>query len=120
MYAHAHVEDLRTLGEEMRNLLDESDSLDENDRERLADLRNLAEQLGTDDLESYGDNYEPTLILASTFEEYARELAEDIGAITGEETWPLNCIDWEHAARELAYDYTTVTFEGTDWKIRSV
>jgi hypothetical protein len=35
-------------------------------------------------------------------------------------SWPLTCIDWERAARELAYDYSSVSFDGTDYYIRSV
>jgi antirestriction protein len=35
----------------------------------------------------------------------AQELAESIGAIDENASWPMSCIDWEHAARELMYDY---------------
>jgi antirestriction protein len=38
-------------------------------------------------------------------EDFAQQLAEDIGAVTEGLTWPNNCIDWKHAARELMYDY---------------
>lgn len=44
----------------------------------------------------------------SYFEDYARQLADDIGAINAEATWPNNCIDWERAARELQTDYSAV------------
>lgn len=44
----------------------------------------------------------------SHFEDYARGLADDIGAVNAEATWPNNCIDWERAARELQQDYSTV------------
>jgi Antirestriction protein (ArdA) len=43
------------------------------------------------------------------FEDFARELAEDIGAVPEDYTWPTSCIDWKQAARELAMDYSTVT-----------
>lgn len=33
--------------------------------------------------------------------DYAQELAEDIGAISRDAQWPLYCIDWERAWREL-------------------
>jgi len=50
------------------------------------------------------------------FEDYAREFAEDIGAISGDERWPATCIDWEKAASELKYDYSSVEFDGeTYW-----
>lgn len=38
-------------------------------------------------------------------EDFAQELAESIGAISGTEIWPHTCVDWEWAARELMYDY---------------
>lgn len=60
-----------------------------------------------------------TLIPEDDFEEYARELAEDTGAISDGYQWPQSCIDWGWAARELAMDYTLVTFEGTDYYVRS-
>jgi hypothetical protein len=41
-----------------------------------------------------------------TMEEFAQQLAEDIGALNEFLVWPHNCIDWEHAAHELSYDYS--------------
>jgi hypothetical protein len=54
-----------------------------------------------------GDWYPVTLIRDSYFRTYAQELAEDIGAIDSNAQWPAYCIDWERAARELQYDYTS-------------
>ena len=48
--------------------------------------------------ESYQGEY-------SSDEEFAQELAEELGAIDHDATWPMNCIDWKKAARELMYDY---------------
>lgn len=48
------------------------------------------------------------LIHEDRFEGYARQLAEDVGAINGNEGWPLNCIDWKQAARELKMDYSSI------------
>jgi len=60
--------------------------------------------------------YPITLIRDSYFRDYAEELAEDIGAINANATWPNNCIDWDRAARELQADYTSVDFDGeTYW-----
>lgn len=39
-------------------------------------------------------------------EEFAQDIAESTGAIPKDQPWPLYCIDWEHAARELMYDYS--------------
>jgi antirestriction protein len=42
----------------------------------------------------------------SSNEDFAREIADEIGAIDKDAKWPMNCIDWEQAARELMYDYS--------------
>jgi hypothetical protein len=70
--------------------------------------------------EGYGDwEGGETLIRDSYFERYAQEFAEDIGAIDPTASWPNNCIDWERAARELQYDYTSIDFDGVDYWVRS-
>lgn len=38
-------------------------------------------------------------------EDFAYSLAEDIGLLQDDVQWPYTCIDWEHAARDLMYDY---------------
>lgn len=46
---------------------------------------------------------------AGTFdndEDFARDLAEQLGAVDKDAKWPMNCIDWEYAAKELMYEYT--------------
>jgi hypothetical protein len=61
---------------------------------------------------------------ASGFSSYAEELAYDTGLIDagkdGVAYWPLYCIDWEHAARELAHDYASFTFDGSEYMVRFV
>lgn len=60
------------------------------------------------------------LIADSYFEEYAEELACDIGAIDGNASWPLNHIDWAAAAEELQRgDYLSVDFDGVTYWIRA-
>lgn len=81
----------------------------------LALLEALASEAnGTPDWE-YGE----TLIRDSYFEDYARELAEDIGAIPSDAGWPAYCIDWEWAARELQHDYFSVEFDGITYWVRA-
>lgn len=58
------------------------------------------------------------MIPEDEFEDYARELADDLGSTKGDE-WPFTCIDWERAARELAMGYTTVRYQGTDYYVRA-
>lgn len=89
--------------------------LDEDEQAELAALKALAEEA-----EGYAADWAhgETLIRDSYFKEYAQELAEDIGAINRNATWPNNCIDWDQAARELQMDYTSVEFDGVTYWIR--
>lgn len=125
--------DLRTLAGEWQDLLDELDPeahdipLTEDERADIESAcekyESLADEICGDatpsGLELHANNYEPTLIAESDFEDYARELAEEIGAIPEDNQWPLYCIDWERAARELSMDYTSVSYDGTDFFIQS-
>ena len=72
----------------------------------LQRLQELADECEDADDWEYG----VTLIRGTYFEDYARELAWEIGAINADHEWPLNCIDWEQAARELQMDYTPVDY----------
>lgn len=112
------VRDIIERVEELREQRDEG--LDESDTEELATLESLL-----DALQGYGGDhqwegawYPVTLIRDSYFEDYAQELAEDIGAINRDATWPNNCIDWEKAASELKIDYSTVEFGGVTYWYR--
>jgi hypothetical protein len=59
------------------------------------------------------------LIPEHLFEEYAGQLAEDLGLIENPDQWPATCIDWEWAARELKHDYTSLTIAGVDYLMRA-
>lgn len=39
-------------------------------------------------------------------ENFAEDMAEQLGYINNNASWPHTCIDWERAASELMYDYT--------------
>lgn len=112
---YSDVIDSRDIIERITELED----MDPNEREEfeseLIALRNLAAQAS-----DYASDwaYGETLIRDSYFEEYAQELAEDVGAINHEATWPNTCIDWEQAARELRMDYTSVDFDGVTYWVR--
>jgi hypothetical protein len=95
--------------------LEEMEEREEEETEELEALRALAEEA-----EGYASDwrYGETLIRDSYFQEYAQELAEDIGAINRDASWPNTCIDWEQAARELQMDYTSVDFAGVTYWIR--
>jgi hypothetical protein len=105
--------------------------------ERLAELDDLADpdtDYELDDAEETertalralvdeGEGFEDwrhgaTLIRDSYFEDYARELADDLGMTPNDVSWPLTCIDWEQATRELQMDYTSIDFDGTTYWTR--
>ena len=37
--------------------------------------------------------------------DFAEETAHQLGLTDNQQQWPLNCIDWDQAAKELMYDY---------------
>jgi antirestriction protein len=125
MPPYAETLDIRTIAQDWRDELDlpadERDADSITACEKLAgDLLGFGSEPSTpDDLEAFGDNYECILIPKRDFEQYAEELAEELGLIPEGNQWPTYCIDWERAARELAMDYTSVTYAGTDYLIRS-
>jgi len=59
------------------------------------------------------------LIPLENFKEYALELAEECNMVPKNIGWPLNCIDWDFAARELKMDYSEVEFNGISYLVRS-
>lgn len=83
----------------------------------LEKLRALVEEIEANAGDSARDGV--TLIRDNYFETYARELADDIGAVNKDLSWPNNCIDWERAAEELKMDYSIVDHDGTDYWVRS-
>jgi len=111
--------DLRDLDaelDELRDQLEDGEKLNEVERDRLEALEALDAEL--DGMRRYANNIHPTLIEESEFEDYARQLAEDIGAIDNDAAWPARCIDWKQAADELRMDYTSVSFDGDDYLVR--
>lgn len=82
------------------------------EQEELEELDGLESEIGR------GWRDGETMIPEYEFEDYARELADDIGG-TKDDVWPYTCIDWERAAKELAMDYTTVSYQGSDYYVRS-
>ena len=78
-----------------------------------------------DDLRGYGgdhqwrgDWYPGSLIADDYFIEYAEQLAEDIGAISKDATWPNQFIDWDSAADALKEDYSEVEVDGKTYQYR--
>ncbi len=106
----------------------------ESDREEFYDDEHAVREVGEfedqDELDALRDfrkeaqgycsdwDHGETLIRDSYFVEYAEQLADDIGAINRNATWPLTCIDWEQAANELKVDYTSAEFDGVEYWFR--
>lgn len=95
--------------------LESEETLDDVERAELASLKELAEEAS-----GYAADWEygEALIRDSYFTEHAKVLADGIGAVSADATWPNNHIDWEAAAEELKQGYTSVTFDGVDYWIR--
>jgi hypothetical protein len=81
----------------------------------LRALRSLRDEADESPDWKYGE----ALICGDYFVTYAQELAYDIGVVSGEESWPLDCIDWTLAAKKLQVDYFSVDFGGYTYLIRS-
>lgn len=90
---------------------------DESDEgQELAKLKEFAEEA-----EGYASDWRhgAPLIHEAYFEDYARELAEDLGDYNSKNArWPHTCIDWAQAAEELKQDYTSVDFDGETYWVR--
>jgi predicted nucleic acid-binding Zn-ribbon protein len=122
------LETARDLSEELakdteatQESIDEADAAErkaemdygDDEAEELAEIESLKDEVG-------GEwKHGVQLIPESDFEDYARELAEDIGAIKRDMEWPCNHIDWAAAADSLKMDYTSTTFMGTDYLYRA-
>lgn len=96
------------------DILSEDDAAqDTANRDELAQWRELIA-----DTEAYSDRWSDGVYFVAehAFEDHARQLAEDIGAIDPDAGWPIGYIDWERAADALKNDYTTVEILGrTFW-----
>ena len=98
----------------------EFSEIDQDESDELDMLRSLLGELAGNggDEQFEGEWYPVTLIRDSYFKRYAQELADDIGAVPSDYTWPTSCIDWDQAARELQMDYTPVETSGATYWYR--
>lgn len=117
----ARVEELEALAPETAHDVTpgDSDEIEANalELEELTNLLDALQGMGGDE-EWRGDWYPVTLIRDSYFRTYAQELAEDIGAINENASWPNNCIDWDQATRELRMDYSSIEYGGVTYWTR--
>src|SRR5262249_21618457 len=124
----ARIEELQDERQSLQDEYDDAEDDGKAERITLAEWdRDNGSELAAllalqDEAEDYSDDWQhgATLIRDTYFEDYARELAEDLhGDAIRQASWPLLCIDWEKAARELQQDYTSVDFDGVTYWVRS-
>ena len=113
--AHKDDEDAATdIEDEITNAEDDLERLLMDFGEKaLTELTDLRDEIGESRKGLISDDKQ--LVSEYDFEEYAQELADDICSIPRKAEWPLTCIDWERAARELKMDYSNVDFRGTTY-----
>lgn len=108
----ARIEELET---EIADAAEMEEEPDADAAEELVALIALRDEASGSPDWRYGE----TLIADSYFEEYAQQMAEDIGAIDRNASWPLTHIDWTAAADALKQDYMSVEFDGVEYWIRA-
>lgn len=100
----------------LAKVADDSTSEHQDEAVELQILRSVAEE---GESASSDWPHGETMIRDSYFEDWTRQFAEAIGALEKADSWPCTCIDWERAASELQHDYTTISFDGVDYWVRS-
>lgn len=101
------------------DLTSAKEALAEWDTDNGEELKAL--QAFAEDASGYAEDWHhgATLIRDSYFEDYARELADDLhGRAVRDASWPFDCIDWEKAADALKADYTSAEFDGVTYWVR--
>jgi antirestriction protein len=88
---------MKSLNEEQQKVRDEVDKT-MSDEVILEYIANTSDEDLDDLQEAYNGSF-------GSDKDFAMSLAEDIGEMPKESAWPLYCIDWEYAARELMMDY---------------
>jgi hypothetical protein len=107
------IVDTRAVDERIDEL-EANDEPTDDERDELAELLAFRDAVDCPDWQ-YGE----TLIREDAFEDYARELAEEIGVVPRDAPWPTSFIDWPAAADALLMDYTSAEdANGTTWYYR--
>lgn len=70
---------------------------------------NMGSEFNEDAIDGFEEAYQGTY---ASREDFAQELADDLGLVPDEQPWPLSYIDWERAARDLFMDYFDEPAEG--------
>lgn len=122
VYEGADIIDSRDIMERVAELTElraeatDDAPMDDDDLMELAKLESLVDEAAN----CAGDWPDGAALIAEHhFEEYAQELAEDIGAVPKDLSWPACHIDWTAAAEALKMDYSSVTYGTTEYWVRS-
>ena len=119
----ARVLELRDERDEYNDEMGSPDAWDgvpDGEPEELAMLEDILSGLAGygGDEEFEGDLYPVELIADGYFQEYTQNLAEECGMVDTNARWPMTCIDWEQAARELQMDYNYIQIHDSSYWYR--
>lgn len=95
---------------------DAINNYEDSEDEKIVDMLEAIEYHGEEIVEAYAEcfgwEYTTKDAIDDSYsgkydsdEEFAQEMAEQLGDINKDINWPHSCIDWERVARELMYDY---------------
>lgn len=87
------------LSEDFFEYQEAMNDLSDNEKEAYKAYVSLT---GKKDIEDFREAYQGEY---DSDEDFAEEVADQLGLIDHNATWPQSCIDWEQAARELMMDY---------------
>ncbi len=111
----ARIEELESLIEENNELADEDKEDLTDETEELEKLKALADEGAN----CAGDwEYGAALIRESYWVDYVQDLLADIGDLPRDLPHYI-VIDWEQTAENIRADYSTVTFDGVAYYVRS-
>ena len=117
MRSYLYIRDLDEELDELQERADDdsgedgssTDPLGDDERERLDALIALKANMGSE----WDDGV--SLISESDFEDYARDMAEDLYGLDACQSLP---VDWERWAFEVQTDYSVVEFDGETYYYR--
>lgn len=114
------VDALQSIADDYEDDPAANDPLDEDEAQELKVLTDLLEEMRSNggDHQWNGDWYPGSMIRDSYFKDYAMELADDIGAVDANASWPNTYIDWDAAAEALQQDYSSIEYQGIDYWYR--
>lgn len=127
-YLIEYIDELVSERDDLREAISDSETSEEREQaeaalaeweaENLKDLESV--EAFAEDCENCADDWVHgvALIAESYFQEYAKQLAEDIGAVDRDAPWPLSRIDWDAAADDLKQDYTAVEWDDCTFFVR--